>query len=504
MMELLGGLFDSEGFTTPGRGAAWTQALSRLHVGADLAIGIASLGLAGALGCVAVRRKDLGLSKLLWLFSLFALACGIVQLVDASTFSSPWQRLAGLSKVVAAVVSVASAVSLAVAMPGILAPPQPQSLDADVEPATANRRRADAMFQSALEACPSGVLMVDRSGTITFANSLIRQWLGYDADELVGQSVERLVPAYARSFHPELVQSYFRQPMPRSLGEGRDLVGVCKDGAEIPIEIGLHPLATPSGMQALVNVVNNSRRKKLEAQLGAKARDLESLMYTVTHDLRSPLVTIEGFANMIGEHLGAKQLDLISDDLERVKRAARTMAQLIGDVLELSRLNRTTMKIDAVNVREVIDDAATSLESDLRCAEARLVVHDELPWIRTDRTWLLRIFMNLLGNALKYGCTSPGGTITVGGKARGQEVAFFVQDEGVGVELSAREKIFQPFQQGTPGGGGSGLGLAIVRTIMELQDGRAWVETAPGGGAVFWIAFPAAAACPAHEAAGTI
>jgi two-component system, LuxR family, sensor kinase FixL len=351
-------------------------------------------------------------------------------------------------------------------------------------------RRDDDLFKQILEACPSGMLLIDKQGVITFANACALRYFGYKAKELTGQLVETLVPTTLRDRHPELRGEYLQHPVPRAMGEARDLNGVRKDGTEIPVEIGLSPLGLSDGLHVLVNIVDISQRKRLEAELRAKNEEMEQLIYIVSHDLRSPLVTIEGFAGMIGEHLQSNQLEQVGDDLARVRRASATMARLIHDVLELSRAGRQPVKVDEVNVREVLDEVATSMEATLKQARARLIIAGVPHTVRADRCQLVQVFMNLIGNAVKHGCPEPGGLITIGGERRRAEDALFVRDNGPGVEPKLRERIFKPFQSGDHHRDGAGLGLAIVSKIAERHQGRTWVESTLGSGTTFWITLP--------------
>jgi two-component system, LuxR family, sensor kinase FixL len=334
------------------------------------------------------------------------------------------------------------------------------------------------------------MLLVDQRGVITFANACALRWFGYKPDELTGKPVEILVPQRLRERHPELRGEYLRHPIPRAMGEGRDLNGIRKDGTEIPVEIGLSPLAMQDGLHVLVNVVDISQRKRMEAELRAKNEEMEQLIYIVSHDLRSPLVTIEGFTGMIGDHLKSNQLEQIGDDLARVRRASATMTRLIHDVLELSRAGQHPIMPDEVNVRDVIDEVAASMESTFKEAKARMIISGVPETVIADRNQLIQVFMNLIGNAVKHGCPEPGGTVTIGGERRRTEYAFFVRDNGPGIEPKLQERIFKPFQRGDHRRDGAGLGLAIVSKIAERHHGRTWVESSLDAGTTFWVTLP--------------
>lgn len=140
----------------------------------------------------------------------------------------------------------------------------------------AERRHAERLLQQVVESAPNGILMVDVAGRIVLVNEQIEKMFGYSRQEMVGQSVELLIPERAQRRHPDLRESYFSSPVSRPMGAGRDLFGRCKDGREFPVEIGLNPITTPAGPQVLASVVDISERKDVERALLAKDRDLET------------------------------------------------------------------------------------------------------------------------------------------------------------------------------------------------------------------------------------
>lgn len=485
-----------QGFSIRGDSSAWPSGLDTLHVVSNLATFAALMAISAVLVSVVLRRKDVHSPKLYGALALSTLSCGAAHLVAAISIWHSWHLLADIIGLVTAIALWSSVVMLVPALPQAFASPGPIAIAERLSHEALIHQRNDALFESALQACPAGILLVDAAGKIRFANSLIVEWFGYQVDELLGQPIELLVPSevganICRS------QDACSGERARAVDEEKlGVVGLTKTGEAIPIDIGLNSVAMRGGDQVLFSVINNSRRKQLEDSLIAKTNDVEQLMYIVSHDLRSPLVTIEGFAGMVGQHIETGQYDRATDDLTRITRATRTMARLIRDVMDLSRVNRQQMKLESIDVREVIEEVSVSLEGLLLQANAQLEVEEGLPMLLADRNQLLQVFLNLISNAVKYGCPRPDSTIRVGCTRVDNEIRLFVADEGPGVEVAHRQKIFEPFQRGVEIGEGSGLGLAIVYNVLKLHDGRVWVEPAIGGGAAFWIAFPAVAEIP--------
>jgi signal transduction histidine kinase len=218
--------------------------------------------------------------------------------------------------------------------------------------------------------------------------------------------------------------------------------------------------------------------------------EMQQLLYVVSHDLRSPLVTIEGFAGLLSRYVEQGQTDKSHDAIGRIHRASKTMNALIGDLLELSRLDRAGLVLEEVDVGEVLHEVAESVHVPLLRAQATLDVRQPLPRVEADRRRLFDVFLNLVGNGVKYGCPAPGARVTVAGEVVEDEIRYCVADDGPGIPPEFHKDVFQLFKRLDPRQEGTGLGLAIVQKVMQLHGGRAWVESQPDHGARFWVAFP--------------
>ncbi|MBI1991804.1 MAG: PAS domain S-box protein [Candidatus Omnitrophica bacterium] len=158
------------------------------------------------------------------------------------------------------------------------------------------RKKAEEQLRLIIEAAPNEMIMVDREGKITLVNRQTETLFGYTREELLGQRIEVLVPERYRANHPGHRQRFFSDPKVRSMGAGRDLFGLCKDGSEIPIEIGLSPVEMPEGPMTLASIIDITERRKAEAEIAAKSKELETLLYITSHDLTEPLRAIENFS----------------------------------------------------------------------------------------------------------------------------------------------------------------------------------------------------------------
>jgi len=235
-----------------------------------------------------------------------------------------------------------------------------------------------------------------------------------------------------------------------------------------------------------------TEREELIADLEAKNVELERFTYTVSHDLKSPLVTIQGFLGLLRRDVEAGDAERAAHDAGRIESAAGRMGTLLDELLELSRIGRVVHPEEPVPLDELVHETVQLLAGPIvaRAAEV-LVVDRRMPVVFGDRVRILEVFQNLIENALKFMGEQPEPRIEIGAEARGDQVLCTVRDNGVGIEAEYLEKVFGLFERLTPEVEGTGVGLAIVRRIVELHGGRIWVESEGAGrGAAFRFTLP--------------
>jgi signal transduction histidine kinase len=190
---------------------------------------------------------------------------------------------------------------------------------------------------------------------------------------------------------------------------------------------------------------------------------------------------------LIQEALDRNDLEEAKDSAARVVKGTITMEGLINDLLELSRVGHREAKSEVVEVRKLIEQVQETLEAEFASTGAVLTLATPLPCLLGDSKRLHQIFQNLIGNALKYGCQSPGDPVNVGFQDSPTHYKFYVQDAGPGIPEKHQKKIFLLFQRLRKKEEGTGLGLAIVMKSARMLGGNAWVESEPGKGATFWF-----------------
>jgi PAS domain S-box-containing protein len=341
-----------------------------------------------------------------------------------------------------------------------------------------------------LDAAPVAIVVVDGAGQIVLANAETERLFGYSRAALLASRVEALVPVRFRDAHPGLRGGYMAAPKKRSMGAGRDVFGVRADGSEVPIEIGLNPIATEHGTFVLAAIVDITERKRAEEQVRAVNRELESFSYSISHDLRAPLRAIGGFSEILHREYAPALDDEGRRLLKIVQDAAARMALLIDELLKFTALGRKALAKAPVDMTALAREVATE-QLEHAATEADLRV-EELPAAHGDATLLRQVWENLISNALKYSSGRTPAVVRVGGKAETDQIIFFVEDNGVGFNMKHYDKLFRVFQRlhHADEFPGTGVGLAIVERIVTRHGGRVWANGALNEGAVFSFALP--------------
>ncbi|HSM72367.1 MAG TPA: ATP-binding protein [Anaerolineales bacterium] len=229
----------------------------------------------------------------------------------------------------------------------------------------------------------------------------------------------------------------------------------------------------------------------LNAQLQNQVAELERFTYTVSHDLRSPLVTIKGFLGMLSRDMKKNRQDKIQHDFERISNATDKMDDLLTDLLELSRIGRIVNPPREIDTHRLIQDALDSVDAHIRSRNVSVNIAPDLPNIYGDPTRLREVFENLIDNAVKYMGEQAVPVVELGVRGQEKQPIFYVKDNGMGIEEQYHEKIFGLFETLNPNIEGTGIGLALIKRIIETHGGKIWVESeGPGKGSTFCFTLP--------------
>jgi PAS domain S-box-containing protein len=229
-------------------------------------------------------------------------------------------------------------------------------------------------------------------------------------------------------------------------------------------------------------------REKLIGELETKNAELERYTYTVSHDLKSPLVTIRGFLGYLEKDTQAGNMQRVRDDIKRIEDAAMKMQALLSDLLELSRIGRLMNPPTEALFTDIARDAVELVRGQIEAKNVFIELQNTPTTINGDRERLTEVIQNLVDNAIKFMGDQPKPCVTIGAVANGQnETAFFVRDNGIGIEKQYHDRIFSLFSKLNPETEGTGIGLALVRRIIEVHKGRIWLESEPGKGTTFYF-----------------
>ncbi len=232
-------------------------------------------------------------------------------------------------------------------------------------------------------------------------------------------------------------------------------------------------------------------QERLIAELEAKNAELERFTYTVSHDLKSPLFTIQGFIGLLEQDVAEGRVERARKDIKRIRDAALTMQRLLSELLELSRIGRIAGEPEPVPLTDVAGEAVELLAGPLEEAGIDVRIAPDMPVVLGDRVRLREVYQNLVENAIKFMGDQPEPRIEIEARRKGAEVISCVRDNGIGIDLQYHEKIFGLFERLSRHQEGTGIGLALVKRIVEVHGGRIWVESEGAGkGSAFFFRLP--------------
>jgi PAS domain S-box-containing protein len=376
---------------------------------------------------------------------------------------------------------------------------------------------SDAAFlASIVESSDDAIISKDLNGVIVSWNRGAEHIFGYGAAEVIGRPVSILIPPDHADEEPRILERIRR-------GERVDhyeTVRRRKDGSKVDVSLTISPIKDAEGRvigasKIARDVTQNKRMEeelaKAHAILEERARnletavaertthlqqtiaDLETFSYTVSHDLRSPLRAMQGFA----QALLAGYADKLDDEgrgyLQRISNSAIRMDKLILEVLTYSRAGSRDLPIKPVDLDKLIDEVIQTYPS-IRESNGDITIQHPLHPVLGSRASLAQVVSNLLTNAVKFVSVGAKAKIRIRTEKNDSKVRCFFEDTGIGIPQNYLSKIFEPFQRAHPHANyeGTGMGLAIVRKAVERMDGIVGVESQEGHGSTFWMELPAA------------
>ncbi len=354
--------------------------------------------------------------------------------------------------------------------------------------------KAREQFRLVVESAPSAMLLANERGEIVMINKQTETLFGYSSEELLGEKIELLLPKQMKEKHQSLRHTYHLNPQKRAMGAGRDLYAMHKDGTEIPVEIGLTPIEKDEGNFVLASIIDITERKKNEdafrlytKKIEDKNKELEQFTYITSHDLREPLNSIISIIGLLLEDEEYKTNKELFKMLNYISRSSLRLMDLISGLLDFSRLGRNA-EITSINTKELVLFVLEDLEAAIKTSNSKISL-GALPVINAYEVELRLLFQNLLSNAIKYRKTGVSPEIYVNAKEINGGWEFAIKDNGIGIPSNKKEKVFLLFQRlhGRNEYDGIGIGLAHCKKVVELHDGKIWVESELDKGSTFYF-----------------
>lgn len=299
------------------------------------------------------------------------------------------------------------------------------------------------------------------------------------------------MPDPDRANHDQYISAYLKTGQAKILGVGREVTGQRKNGETFPLDLSVSKVNWDNKVAFLGIVRDISKRKEMEKEREKRKLEMEQFAYAVSHDLKSPLITIQGYLSMIKKQVLAGKMDHVENDFLRISKAASQMETMLEDVLEVSRIGRVAGEITEFSLGKVIEEALLVTGGLLLENKITIDVQSDLPLVAADRKRLVQVFQNLISNSVKSMSGRRDPRIQIGVAMTDRGKAAYVRDNGIGIDPKYQNRIFDLFEKLDLKKKGSGVGLSIVKRIIETHDGKVWVSSEGlGKGAAFYFTLP--------------
>lgn len=483
---------------------SWETPLVWLHVSSDIVTGIAYYSIPLAMFYFVAKRRDLPFYSIFIFFATFILACGTTHFFAAYTVFDPLYWEEGYVKAFTAIISLVSAVLFIPLIPKAIALPSlPKALADNQELNTQLNRRVDELrattqtlekannelqlserrFRAAFEQAAVGVAMVGIDGRWLRVNSKLCEITEYTAEELQELTFQEIthpdgLNASLGLFNEALagsIDTYVLEK--RFLKKSNEPVWISQTSSLVKDVSGKPAYFIIIVEDISVRRLAEKEKEQLIHQLQDKTTELERFIYTISHDLKSPLITISGFLGFLEKDFTSRDLDSFRSTLGRISQASERMKQLLDELLELSRIGRKISPPQTFSLKDLVRDAIEIVSGRISNSGAVVEIETALPDIRADRQRLLQVYENLIDNAVKFTSESRSPRVWIGVRGENDETVYYVRDDGAGIEPQYLEKIFELFEKLDPRSSGTGVGLAICKRIIEIHGGRFWAES---------------------------
>lgn len=406
-------------------------------------------------------------------------------------------------------------------------------------------RDTSIRFQEIFEGSTEGIVIVDKSGVILEANPSSERIFGYEEGELIGKPLEVLIPQRVREQHHTYRDSFHKNPTPRSMGVGRDLLALRKDGTEFPVEVSLSHSKSNNQFLVMAFIIDITQRKKAENALKqseeqlivyatelerkvesrtealnrlvekleeevierkkaekevlkslARERELNELkskfVSIASHEFRTPLSTVLSSTSLIQQYKDRGEIDKLDKHINRIKSSVNHLTSILNDFLSLGKLEEGKIEVvmETISLGDFLEEVVEDLKPGLKENQEIVVTPFESLMIRSDSRILRNILFNLISNASKY--SDPGKRIFLETIRSTDHLSLAIRDEGIGIPEEDLHHLFDRFFRASNATNiqGTGLGLHIVKRYVELLNGTIDFTSKQGTGSTFTFTIP--------------
>jgi PAS domain S-box-containing protein len=398
-----------------------------------------------------------------------------------------------------------------------------------------------SLFENATE----GIILTNGVGNIVLVNPAAERMFGFGANELINQPIEVLIPESVRPHHHNLREGFYEKPSNRVMGQGRDLYGKRKDGADIPVEVRLSFYKKEEELYVIAFIVDITQRKRIEQDIQDQQKELEKMandmrkmnmqletkveertlilkealkkleesqkdlsealdkekqlseiksrfVSMASHEFRTPLSTVLSSAALLSKYTTTEDQDKRNRHVEKIKNSVKHLNDILEDFLSLGKLDegKVFTHLHEFNIEELINDTVEEMKGLLKKDQEIIYEHSGIKQIHSDKNLLKNIVINLAANAIKF--SDEGKPIHIKTRADHERLETFIVDKGIGISPEDQEHLFSSFYRGKNALNiqGTGLGLHIVKRYLELLDGEIAIQSKIGKGTTFCVTIP--------------
>jgi PAS domain S-box-containing protein len=381
-------------------------------------------------------------------------------------------------------------------------------------------KESERRLKDIISFLPDATFVIDKDGMVTYWNRAIEAMTGVKAEDILGKGNRVYSLPFYGNNRPILIDlalkndKKFEETYERIERKGDVLVGEAymtnMNVGEVYLWGNASSLHDSEGnivgaIESIRDITDKKqtemalRRSRDELEMRVKERtdelvrkntEMERFIYTVSHDLRTPLVSMSGFLGFIEQDAQKGDLDRLKDDLRIVGESVSKMDRLLLGTLELSRVGRVINPPEDVSFDQIVQDALEQVAERIRSGNVKVTVAQNMPKVHVDMLRIVEVLVNLIENSVKYMGDQEGPKIEIGSRKNGDETVFFVKDNGIGIDPKEHEKVFGLFYKVDRKSEGAGAGLSIVKRIIEVHGGRIWIESELGRGCTICFTLP--------------